>query len=152
MVIKVWPVREGETGLSEAISEPWQPDVVEEIPGRLLPMSTEEVEEQPRVPRVRKPSSPPKATPPMLKIGTLPDDRLRLRAPIEVQIDKEDDWYIAKCKQLSEFGYGFSPMAAVDDLRATLVELYWTLEEEQQKLGSDLAIVHKQLCGLIEQR
>ncbi len=93
-----------------------------------------------------------KATPSVFNVGTLLDDRLRLREPLLVKIEQEENQYIAKCEKFEEFGYGDDPMRAVDDLRGALAELYWTLKEEQGRLGSALAELWGSLRETVEER
>lgn len=93
-----------------------------------------------------------KATPSVFNIGTLVDDRLHLRQAITVKMMKENEFYIAFCEKFQEYGYGNDPISAVDDLRLTLVELYWSLKENQDRLGVDLAKLWKSLQSYIEER
>ena len=92
------------------------------------------------------------ATPGLLELATLPDDRLRMKAPIEVKIEREGEYYVARCDELNEFGYGESPTEAIEDLQLVLVELYWTLKEEQEKLGAGMVEVWEHLRELIQER
>lgn len=73
-------------------------------------------------------------------IQDLLDDRLRLRQPLRLTIEKEDECYVATCTEIWQlgFGYGEDPIAAVDDFRMSLAELYWRLHEEQKV--SDLSV------------
>ncbi len=91
-----------------------------------------------------------RATPKNLKIGTLPDDRLRLRRPLNVTIMQECNMYVATCKELEEFGYGDDPFEAIDDLRQAISELYWTFDKEQGRLGSALAKLWVILQSIVE--
>jgi hypothetical protein len=93
-----------------------------------------------------------RATPGTLQLATVPDDRLRMKAPIKVKMEQEGEFYIARCDELNEFGYGESPTEAIEDLQLTLVELYWTLKEEEKKLGTGMAEVWKHLRKLIQER
>ena len=92
------------------------------------------------------------ATPQRFTISTLLDDRLILRMPIEVEIEKENETYIAKCDVFEEFGYGDDPMTSVIDLQQTLAELYWTLKEEQNRLGPYLTQIWNRLQEVILER
>lgn len=83
-------------------------------------------------------------------IGSLLDDRLRLRSPVTLELKQEGVLYIARCQEFGEFGYGGSPFEAVDDLRLTLAELYWALKEEQAQLGPSLADLWQRLDEKIE--
>lgn len=92
-----------------------------------------------------------KATPDKIVIGTLPIDTLRLRQPIIASIDKENDQFIAYVSQIDEYGFGNSPMQAIDDLRMTVLELYLSLKEKKDKLGPGLMDTLKQLEEFIEE-
>jgi len=93
--------------------------------------------------------SPIPAIPAAVVIGSLFDDRLQLLAPITLELEREGDFYIAKCDEFEEFGYGDDPFQAVDDFRQTLGELYWTLKEEQSRLAPGLASVWQRLDQVV---
>lgn len=82
-------------------------------------------------------------------IGSLLDTRLRMREPINVHMEQEGKFYLAKFDDLNEFGYGYDPIQAVQDLRNTLAELYWSLKAEQEHLGTDLANTWAKLQELV---
>jgi hypothetical protein len=84
-----------------------------------------------------------------IEIGSLLDNRLRMREPLILEIEREEEFYIAKSKELNEFGYGMDPISAVQDMRNTLAELYWQLKENQDRLGSDLARTWERLSSLV---
>tara|TARA_R100000049_G_C1892375_1_gene45001 strand:+ start:321 stop:623 length:303 start_codon:yes stop_codon:yes gene_type:complete len=86
--------------------------------------------------------------PDRLKIGTLGVGRLRVVTPITVTIDTENDDFIAEAEELAEFGFGKDRAEAIADLQHALVELYYTLEEDQNRLGPDLA----QLWDVMQRR
>ena len=50
-----------------------------------------------------------------------------------------------------EFGYSDSPMGAVDDLRLTLSELYWSLKDDEDSLGTHLSELWYRISGIIRQ-
>ena len=91
----------------------------------------------------------PATTPETIVIGSLLDDRLRMTADVTVNLEREAGHFIANFEGIQEFGYGLSPLEAVDDLRKTISELYWSLNEEDA-LGSDLEDVRNILNDLIE--
>jgi len=84
-------------------------------------------------------------------IGHLLDDRLRLPAPVSLDLEKEGDFYIARCDEFEEFGYSYSPFGAVDDFRRTLTELYWTLKKEQARLSPSLTNVWQRLSRVVRE-
>jgi hypothetical protein len=84
-----------------------------------------------------------------IQIGSLLDNRLRMREPLTLVMEQEGEFYIAKCEELNEFGYGTDPIGAVQDMRNTIAELYWELKESQARLGSDLAHTWQVLFSLV---
>lgn len=90
------------------------------------------------------------ATPQYVQIGALLDDRLRLREPLTIEIEKEDDIFIAKCEYLEEFGYGASPTYAIADLQQTLSELYWSLKKIH-RLGRNLEATKSRLDKVLQE-
>lgn len=87
---------------------------------------------------------------PTVVIESLFDDRLLLRVPVTLELEQEGNFYIAKCDEFEEFGYGGNPFQAVDDFRQTLAELYWTLKEEQSRLAPGLAGVWQRLNQVVQ--
>ena len=79
--------------------------------------------------------------PAIITLDTLRDARLRVVEPIEVVSMIEGGKYVAEAPEISEFGFGDNLSGAVADLQAAIAELYFTLEAEQRRLGSDLAAV-----------
>lgn len=99
-----------------------------------------------------------RAAPPLQRggaiiVGSLLDDRLRLLQPIEIRLTREDGVSIATADDIDEFGYGLHPLDAVDDLRQTIAELYWSLKSEagQNRLGADLSKVWEVLRARIRE-
>lgn len=87
-----------------------------------------------------------------LLVGTLHDGRLQVRSPITVQLTKEGGHVIAEAVEFNEFGFGKNFSEALRDLQRTIVELYLTLEEEQERLGDDLLTVWSNLQDKITRR
>lgn len=73
-----------------------------------------------------------------IKLGALRDGRLRVISPISVDLSTEELQVIAEAVELNEFGFGGNPSEAIMDLQHAIAELYFTLEEEQDRLGTDL--------------
>jgi hypothetical protein len=71
-------------------------------------------------------------------LAALRDARLRVRAPFDVALSTENDDFIMEAVEISEFGFGKNPSEAIIDLQRAITELYFTLEKEQSRLGSDL--------------
>jgi hypothetical protein len=82
-------------------------------------------------------------------VSALPDDRLRLVEPLFVEVIKNQRGYVAECEKLDEFGYGDDIIDAVEDLRETVCELFWALQNEGTLSPGLLALAHT-LKRLIE--
>lgn len=85
-----------------------------------------------------------------VRIGSLPDDRLRVLRPIEASIRIDQEGYVACNPTFREYGYGQDTFEAVDDLRDTLCELFWALEEDEDGLSADLRTTLQALREHIE--
>jgi hypothetical protein len=84
-----------------------------------------------------------------IQIGSLLDHRLRMVGPVTLELEQEDEFYVARCDNLDEYGYGFDPISAVQDIRKTIAELYWQLKDDQDRLGPDLARTWQRLTELV---
>ena len=78
------------------------------------------------------------ALPETMLLGALRDPRLRLVVPLTITFECENDDIVAYCEDLEEFGFGTHLTEAIEDLQATIAELYFTLKEENSRLGPDL--------------
>mgnify|MGYP001590693592 CR=1 FL=1 len=90
--------------------------------------------------------------PDSMLLGVLRHPRLRLKTSLRVNLSTENGYIIAECPDLNEFGYGPHLMAAITDLQHTIAELYFTLKEEQGRLGGDLPGLWVTLQAKIEER
>lgn len=74
-----------------------------------------------------------------LQLGFLRDGRLRILEPLRVVVGEEEDGIVsAEAGEVNEFGYGGNMTEAVADLQCALAELYFSLEDSQERLGDDL--------------
>lgn len=92
------------------------------------------------------------AAPATVALGFLRDGRLRVRAAIEVAIREADGQIIAEAEELNEFGSGDNQAEAIIDLQHAIAELYFSLEEDKDRLGPGLEKVWAVLQGKIEKR
>lgn len=76
--------------------------------------------------------------PKTMMLGALRDPRLRLVVPFTVTFQRENDDIVAYCEELEEFGFGKHLTEAIEDLQVTIAEAYFTLRQENKRLGSDL--------------
>ena len=76
--------------------------------------------------------------PSTMLLGSLRDPRLRLIIPLTLTFERENHDIVAYCEELDEFGFGTHLTEAIEDLQATIAELYFTFKEEHDRLGSNL--------------
>ena len=94
----------------------------------------------------------PPALPEEVLLGSLRDGRLRVQTPIVVKCSKENEHFVAEAVEFDEFGFGKSLSEALKDLQGAIVELYFALEREADRLGPDLQRVWEKLQGKILRR
>ena len=82
-------------------------------------------------------------------IGSLLDLRLRMAESLVLTMEQDDEFHVAWCEELDEYGYGLDPITAVQDARHTIAELYWQLKADQDRLGPDLAETWRKLSALV---
>ena len=96
-----------------------------------------------RLPLFELPTEPIETVGPTLPstmlLGALRDPRLHLIVPLTITFERENNDIVAYCEELEEFGFGTHLTEAIEDLQAAIAELYFTLKEENDRLGSDLA-------------
>lgn len=63
-------------------------------------------------------------------VRDLGDSNLVIGEPIPVSLEFSDEQVTACCYDLEQFGVGENEFSALDDLRATIVELYSALKNE----------------------
>jgi hypothetical protein len=63
-------------------------------------------------------------------IRDLHDPHMSVASPIPASLEFSDGQVTACCYDLEQFGVGGDEFEALDDLRATIVELYVTLKQE----------------------
>ena len=68
-------------------------------------------------------------------IYSLHHPQFKLKEPLPVLLEFDDEQTIAYCHDLEVFGYGDTEGEALADLRETIVDLYLELSENCQKLG-----------------
>ena len=84
-----------------------------------------------------------------LALGALRDGRLRVVMPIAVEQTTEGGKYVVESPELNEFGFGDNLSEAIADLQAAIAELYFTLDEERERLGPDLVQVWSALSKMV---
>ncbi len=89
--------------------------------------------------------------PSTMLLGALRDPRLRLNVPLTITFEHDNSDIVAYCEELEEFGFGTHLTEAIADLQATIAELYFTLKEENNRLGSDLVRIWDSLRQTIKE-
>lgn len=84
-------------------------------------------------------ASEPGALPDRLWFGGPVHPGLRLRRPVPLDVRREEGTVIVSSDDLEEFGSGQTLGEAVIDFSKGLAELYFSLEREHDRLGSDLS-------------
>ena len=102
----------------------------------------------------RETGNPPRplTLPARIKLESLADDRLQVKAPIEVVLFAAEGLIVAEAEQLYECGDGPSPAAALADLQYALADLYFTLEREQHRLSQGMQPVWQLLQSKVARR
>ncbi|MEE8470697.1 MAG: hypothetical protein V3S51_05140, partial [Dehalococcoidia bacterium] len=95
-------------------------------------------------------AEPPPLADTEVLVGFLRDGRLRVSAPFSVRLVVEEPHVIAEAVEFNEFGFGDNWSEALADLQRAIAELYFTLEEEQERLGADLQRVWASLQQKIQ--
>ena len=60
---------------------------------------------------------------------------MKVKEPLSVLLESDDEQMIAYCHDLEVFGYGDTEWEALTDLRETIADLYFELSENCRKLG-----------------
>jgi predicted RNase H-like HicB family nuclease len=71
-------------------------------------------------------------------LGSLSDPRVRVTRPIPVEITRAEGSVVASVPEFEEFGQGDTSSEALQDLSRSLAELFLSLRQDQERLGSDL--------------
>ena len=86
---------------------------------------------------------------PSVSISTLHDLRLRLRQQITVSLEYDGYQFIAYAPDLDIYGWGDTEYEAIEDLRESIVELYFDLKGE--KLAPSLRKIWDYLNSIVEE-
>lgn len=86
-----------------------------------------------------------------LFLYSLRHPQLKLGSPIAVSLEDDGVQIIAAAYDLDLFGYGETEGEALDDLRRTITDLYFTLKDEAKALGLMPHRVWEYLSDIIEE-
>lgn len=84
-----------------------------------------------------------------IELASLRDGRLRLLRPLRMKIARHGEIVTTQLEDISEYGHGATLVEAIEDLQRCVAELFFTLEEDQAALGSDLRRVREWLAQYI---
>ncbi len=90
--------------------------------------------------------------PDVILIGSLRDRRLKIKKPIKVSFSQSGNTVIAEAEEFNEFGFGNNKTEALNDLQRTVIELFLTLEEDENRIGKDLQFLREKLHNYISLR
>ncbi|MDI6795095.1 MAG: hypothetical protein QME81_19885 [bacterium] len=85
-------------------------------------------------------------------IYTLHSSSLKLKDPLAVHLEYDQEEVIASCYDLDLFGYGETEVEALEDIRATIEDLYYELKENESKLGILPQRIWGYLSSVIEEK
>ena len=71
----------------------------------------------------------------------LRDERLTVVEPFAIERTTDAGQCVLEATEINEFGFGENLTEAIADLQAAIADLYFSLEEERERLGRDLAKV-----------
>ena len=80
-------------------------------------------------------------------INSLHNSHLSVHAPISIFLEYDGYQFVSYAPDLDIYGCGDSEYEAIEDLRESIVELYFDLKEEE--LGSDLQKIWEYLNSII---
>jgi hypothetical protein len=92
------------------------------------------------------------ARPKKILFGVIAHPRLRIKRPIRLEVSRKKGTVVAHCTDLNEFGCGVSMSDALDDFSKGIAELFFSLEQDSDRLGSDLAKLKEKLGRYVEPR
>lgn len=73
--------------------------------------------------------------PRIIHLRSLADNRLRLKPPLPIVLQYGEESVTACSYDLEDFGVGATEFEALADLQATVVELFFSLKQDQHRLG-----------------
>ena len=102
----------------------------------------------------RETGNPPRplTLPARINLESLADDRLRVKAPIEVVLFAAEGLVVAEAEELYECGDGPNQETAIADLQYAIADLYFTLEREQHRLSQGMQPVWQLLQSKVARR
>ncbi len=95
---------------------------------------------------------PTPVLPDKVLLGFMRDGRLQVHSPVRVEFIAESGHIVAQAVEFNEFGFGRNWSEALIDLQHAIAKLYFTLEEGQDCLGSDLRTVWATLQQKLRKR
>ena len=85
-----------------------------------------------------------------LFINSLHDSRLELKIPLPITLENDGYQFITYNPDMDIYGCGETEYESIEDLRKSIVDLYFDLKEEE--LGSDLQKIFEYLQSVISEK
>lgn len=83
-----------------------------------------------------------------LEIRSLHDDCLETDSPISVLVEEEEEQITVYAPDLEIYGCGYDLGEALEDLRGSIVDMYYDLDKDKDKLGVDLKKIWDYLSSI----
>lgn len=77
---------------------------------------------------------------------------LKLNEPLAVHLEYDKEEVVAFCYDLDIFGYGETETEALEDLRKTILDLYYELKENKDNLGILPERVWNYFSSIVEEK
>jgi predicted RNase H-like HicB family nuclease len=68
-------------------------------------------------------------------IGNLDRPELNLRSPIPIYVEAAGEQFVAYSPDLEEFAVGLDHQSAIDELKESIIAVYFILKKDQSRLG-----------------
>jgi hypothetical protein len=85
-------------------------------------------------------------------IYSLHSSSLKLKEPLACYLEYDKEEVVAFCYDLEIFGYGETETEALEDLRKTVLDLYYELKENKDNLGTLPKRIWNYLSSIIEEK
>lgn len=87
-----------------------------------------------------------------IALGSLDTRRLILREPIRIRLSIVEANFVAEAPTLNEYGAGDTSYDAIHDLQRGIVDLFFSLKQDEEQLGADLRETLNRLLQHVEER
>ncbi|ODS32108.1 MAG: hypothetical protein SCARUB_02758 [Candidatus Scalindua rubra] len=95
---------------------------------------------------------PYRITPYHLEIRSLHDNRLEIYSPISLLVEEDEVQVVAYAPDLEIYGFGHDLVEVLEDLRKSIVDMYYDLDRDKDRLGVDLKKIWYYLSSITRQK